>query len=83
MTLPVLRRPAGLDVFRGEPRLSAMIGATWTDVPEFGYAPVLAQWASTDDMPDDDVQRRVLMTPDGACFQVPIDFDPAVFVGDA
>lgn len=74
------------DVAHGPPlgsHLTALIAATWTEVPEFGYAPVLAYWPSTADMPDDQIRRRILLTPDGRVYQIPIDFSPATFVGDA
>jgi hypothetical protein len=75
--------PRPIDPFRDDARLCAMIGATWVDVPEFGYAPVLAWWPTQADMPDDQFHRRVLLTPNDGVFQLPIDFSPAVFVGDA
>lgn len=62
--------------------LTALVAATWAEVPGYGYVPVLAWWPSTDSMPDDQVRRRVLLAGDGQVYQIPIDFSPR-HIGDA
>lgn len=55
-----------------EVTLTAMIGATWREVPGVGPAPVVAVFASAKDVPTDRVPRATLRGADGRLYQVPV-----------
>lgn len=49
-----------------------MIGATWRKVPGVGWAPVVAVFASAEDVPADRVPRAAIPGSDGRFYQVPV-----------
>lgn len=60
------------DELAGSTRLDRMF-ATWRDVGgPWGWVPVLATYATADDLPDDDLPRRLLLAGvTGPLYQVP------------
>lgn len=65
-------------------RLLATIGATWTYVSELqACLPVLARFASADEVPDDQVIRRFAQHRDGSLMQIPVGYQPGDYVGRA